>query len=72
MTELCEGAMRRFDYFTGARETWRASAARRAKQVKVDHGTDAMSYVRERIARSYWASFQRRRWSYIRRLLERG
>ena len=61
--------MRRFDYFTGAREMWRASAARRAKQVRVDHGTDAMNYVHQRIARAHWSSFQRRRWSYIRKLL---
>jgi hypothetical protein len=64
--------MRRFDYFTGARDRWRAAAALRAKQVKVDHGTDAMNYVKGRIARAYWASFQRRRWNFIRKLLERG
>ncbi len=64
--------MRRFDYFTGARDRWRTTAVLRARQVKMDHGTDAMTYVNGRIARAYWASFQRRRWSYIRKLLEQG
>ena len=64
--------MQRFDYFTGAQDRWRAEATWRAKQARLEHGEDALGYARRRVARASWASFQRRRWRLIRRLIERG
>lgn len=61
--------MSRWDYFTGATRHWRTEAKIRARRVIGEHPADPIGYVDKRIQLSGVASFQRRRWSYIRKLV---
>lgn len=61
--------MKRFNYFSGASDRWRTDAKTRARRVISQHGDDALGYVQKRIDRSKFGTFERRRWTYIRKLL---
>ena len=61
--------MARWDYFTGASERWRTDAKVRARRVIGEHADDPVAYADKRLKMSAFGSFQRRRWSYIRRLV---
>lgn len=58
----------RFDYFSGAGHAWRRFAQIRLEDLIEQRGSRTEAYIAKRIARSRWGSFERRRWSYIRRL----
>ncbi len=58
-----------WDYFSGAVDGWRVEAKIRARRVVGDHPGSALDYVERRLARCGFASFERRRWSFIRRLV---
>lgn len=59
-----------FDYFAGAPAGWRTEAKIRARRVFGEQREDPLSYVEMRLARARFGSFEKRRWTYIRRLLE--
>lgn len=61
--------MSHWDFFTGAPRHWRTEAKIRARRVIGEHADDPVGYVDKRLQLSHFASFQRRRWSYIRKLV---
>jgi hypothetical protein len=61
--------MRRFDYFSGASERWRVDAKARARRVIVEHADDPLGYVQKRLARTSFGTFERRRWTFIQKVL---
>lgn len=63
--------MRGWDHFSGASERWRADARIRARRVLGEHASDPAGYAQKRIDRSRFGTFERRRWTYIRKLLLR-
>ncbi len=63
--------MGRWDYFSAARERWRADALMRAQRLLVDRPGDAADYAEKRIGLSRFGTFERRRWKYIRQVLQR-
>jgi hypothetical protein len=62
-------SMRRLDYFSGASERWRVDAKVRARRVIVEHAEDPLGYVRKRLDRSRFGTFERRRWTFIQKVL---
>lgn len=60
-----------FDYFLGAPSGWRTEAKIRARQVLGEQADDPIGYVDKRLALVRWGSFERRRWDYIRKLINR-
>lgn len=63
----------RFDYFSGASHAWRRFAQIRLEDILQQRGSSRTeAYIAKRIARSRWGSFERRRWTYIRRLFRQG
>lgn len=64
--------MSRFDYFKGATYDWQGRARFRLRQVLMEHPDDALTYIENRMRRAHWASYERRRWSFIRGVYLRG
>lgn len=60
-----------FDYLFGAQSGWRTEAKIRARRVLGEQVDDPLGYVDKRIARTRLASFERRRWRHIRKLVVR-
>lgn len=60
-----------FDYFSGAQPGWRTEAKIRARRVVGEQIDDPMGYVDNRVRRVRLGTFERRRWSFIRKLVVR-
>ncbi|MCC2979056.1 MULTISPECIES: hypothetical protein [unclassified Sphingomonas] len=58
-----------FDHFAGAQSGWRIEAKIRARRVMGEQPDDPLGYVDRRLARTRFASFERRRWKHIRTLV---
>lgn len=61
--------MFRLDFFSGASERWRTDAAMRARRVRIDYPENYAEYASKRLRLSPLGSFERRRWSYIQKVL---
>lgn len=60
-----------FDHFSGAQPGWRTEAKIRARRVVGERIDDPIGYVDGRVHRAHIGSFERRRWSFIRKLVVR-